>query len=151
MLGTVFSDGNDAETRAKTKRDAARLDPGQGFQWSERVRDLSARMRYFETELSEEALGTFEKQWLLKLFHHIFDSHDPKTVANPHEAVWRVWVRVELWQSTERLAIRSPKKREKEDWQRLSARMRRRLGVPSLSPVLRSQMAVMINSLRGIA
>lgn len=150
MLGAVSSGGVETGSRDTTKQSEAQLDPTRGFEWSERVRDLTARMRYFEAALGDEALTSVEKEWLLKLFHHIYESHDPKAVAHPHEGVWRVWVRLELWQAAEHLATGSPNKMDRKLWQERAVRMRRRLGASSLSPVLRTQMRAAIRALRGL-
>jgi hypothetical protein len=151
LLGAVSSGGVEAGARDTTRQPAAPLDPTRGFEWSDRVRDLSARMRYFEAVLTDQALTAVEKEWLHKLVHHIHDSHDPKGVGLPDEAVWRVWVRLELWQAAERLATGSPTKTDRGLWRECASRMQRRLGVSSLSPVLRSQMRVMIKALRGLS
>ena len=151
MLGTEFSDGSELGTRTKSSLGVKDTGPNKGYRWSERVRDLSARIRYLEAELGDESLGAFERDWLLKLIHHIRDSHDPGKAENPHEAVWRVWVRVELWQAIERLAAVSRKGRDRDHWEAISGRMRRRLGLADLSPLIRSQMGAMIGALTGVA
>jgi hypothetical protein len=150
LLGSVSSGPVETGTRDTTKSGDAPLDPTRGFEWSERVRDLSARMRYFEVALTDEASTAVEREWLQKLFRHIYDSHDPKGVGHPHEGVWRVWVRLELWQAAERLATGSSTKTDRALWRANASRMHRRLGVSSLSPVLRSQMRSTIKALRGL-
>jgi hypothetical protein len=151
MLGTEFSYGSELVTRTKSRLGVKDTGPNQGYRWSERVRDLSARLRYLEAELGNESLGASEREWFLKLIHHIRDSHDPGKAENPHEAVWRMWVRVELWQAAERLAAGSTRKKDRDHWESISARMRRRLGLADLSPLIRSQMDAMIGALRGLA
>ncbi len=150
LLGAVSSGAVETGTRDTTKHGDSQLDPTRVFEWSERVRDLSTRMRYFEAALTDEALTAVEREWLHKLFRHIYDSHDPKDVGHPHEGVWRVWVRLELWQVAERLATGSSTKTDRALWRDSASRLQRRLGVASLSPVLRSQMRAAIKALRGL-
>ena len=150
MLGAVSSDGVELGSHDRTKPSKTQVDPTRGFEWSERVRDLSARMRYFEAALGDETLTVVEGEWLRKLFDQIFDSHDPKDVVHPQEGVWRVWARLELWQAAEHLATDSATRTDRCLWQERAVRLRRRLGVSSLSPILRSQMRVAIKALRGL-
>ena len=148
MMGALSSDAGETGTRKTEKQSDARLDPTRGFEWSERVRDLSARMRYFEAALGDDALTSVEKEWLVKLLQQIYNSHDPKEAAHLHDGVWRVWVRLELWQAAEHLATSFQSKAGRKIWHQRAARMRRSLCLSSLSPMLRSQMRVAIKALR---
>jgi len=148
MMGALSSDAFETGTRKMEKQGGARLDPTRGFEWSERVRDLSARMRYFEAALGDDALTSVEKEWLVKLLQQIYNSHDPKEAAHPHDGVWRVWVRLELWQAAEHLATSFQSKAGRKIWHQRAVRMRRSLCLSSLSPMLRSQMRVAIKALR---
>ena len=150
MLGAVSADGQELGSRDITKRGEAELDPSEGFKWSERVRDLAARMRYLVDALGDETLTSVEREWLLRLFHHIHDSHDPSAFASTHEQVWRVWVRMELWQAAESLTTSSTDRTERARWRERAHRLRRRLGVSRLSPALRSQMRVAVKALRAL-
>lgn len=107
-------------------------------------------MRYLESKLGSETLNSVERDWLLKLFLHIYDSHDPSAIANNHEQVWRVWVRLELWQAAENLARTSRTKTDRALWQERARRLRRHLGVTTLSRRIRSQVRVAVKALRGL-
>ena len=151
MLGAVSADGIEIGSRDTTKHGEGKLDPSGGFEWSERVRDLAARMRYIEGALGDEALNSVEREWLLKLFLHIYDSHDPSAIMGTHEQIWRAWVRLELWRAAENLATTSTTKTDRALWRARAQRLRRRLGVSRLSPAIRSQMRDAVRALRGLA
>ena len=108
-------------------------------------------MRYFEGELGDDMLNSVEREWLLKLFLHVYDSHDPSEIPSTHEQIWRVWVRLELWHAAEHLATTSTTKTDRALWRARAQRLRRRLGVSRLSPAIRSQMRVAVKALRGLA
>ncbi len=149
MLGAVSADGLDVGSRDTTKHGEGRLDPSSGFEWSERVRDLAARMRYLVGALGDETLNSVEREWLLKLFLHIYNSHDPSEITSAHEQIWRVWVRLDLWRAAEDLATMSPTKTGRTLWRARAQRLRRRLAVSTLSPAIRSQIRLVVKSLRG--
>ena len=151
MLGALSTNGLEFGNRNGTKRDdGEQLDLSVGFEWSKRVRDLAARMRYFEGALGDETLNSVEREWLLKLFLYIYDSHDPSAITSPHEQIWRAWVRLELWHAAENLATTSTTRTDRALWRINAQRFRRRLGVSRLSPAIRSQMRVAVKALRGL-
>lgn len=153
LLGAVSSGVTESGTRITAKTGDERNDPSQEFKWSEKVRDLSARMRYFVETLSDDTLTAVENEWLHKLIPQIYDSHDPHdstVVGHSHEGVWRVWVRLELWQAAARLATESPTKSDRVFWRERASRMRRHIGASSLSKIQCNQMRVTINALQGL-
>lgn len=151
MLGAVSADRLELGTRGTTRHGEGEVDPGAGFKWSERVRDLAARMRYLEGALRDVTVNSVEREWLLKLFLQIFDSHDPSAVASLHAQIWRVWVRIEMWHVAASLSTKSATRRDRALWRDRMRSLRRRLGLSSLTPALRSQMQTAVKALRGIS
>ena len=148
MLGTVSAEGDDAESRSDISRGKPEQGPGAGFKWSERVRDLAGKMRYLVETLRDESLNSTEKQWLLKLFDHIYDTHDPSAISSEeHEQVWRAWVRLELWHAAKNLSTVAPSRRDRAGWRERTQRLRRRLRITKLPPAIRSQLRVTIKAL----
>ncbi len=150
LLGAVSSNAAGTGAREAIKHGDSQLDPARGFEWSERVRDLTARMRYFDTALTDPALPAVEREWLHNLFGHIYDSHDPQGAEHSPERVWRLWVRLELWQAAERLAIGAATKTNRALWRENASGMRRHFGLSRLPPSLRSQMRATIKALRRL-
>jgi hypothetical protein len=149
MLGAVWANG--LLTGSHSSRDVAASGEGgpfqsNGFEWSERVRDLAKRMRFFKSTC-DETLNSVERDWWRKLFFKIYDSHDPLSASTLHEQVWRTWVRLELWRAAKDLATVSATKKERACWHTDASGMRRRLGISKLPPTTRSQMRAVVRAL----
>lgn len=117
------------------------------FLWSERVRDLAARMRYFEETLLEESHGRVERQWLISLFEQIHKAHDPAGTSDEHEQVWRAWVRLELWLVAKNMAKGLSDPRDRTFWRKRTRRFRR-LGITHMSDPVKKQIHAVIRALR---
>ena len=117
------------------------------FKWSERVRSLTAKMRYFECKLADASPNRVEQEWLRRLFFQVYDSHDPLAADNTLDQIWRVWVRLELWHAAARLGSSAKTKQVRTLWQLNATTLRRRLGLSSLPPVVRSQMRAAVKAL----
>ncbi|GAB7526785.1 hypothetical protein [Paraburkholderia sp. 2C] len=117
------------------------------FQWSDRVRELASRIRYFERSMLEPTTPGLERTYLTRLLDHIFDVHAPAAGADEIEKVWHAWVRLELWQAAEALAARV-RGNERTRWQQRSKRFCS--GIAKGLPVhLRPQFRVAIEQLKG--
>ena len=134
MLGALWTDELLVGCRPIAKRGKSDLQRNGGFQWSERVRDLAARMRYLKNKLTDQTLNSVERSWLLNLFSHIYDSHNPVVTSSTHEQIWRMWVRVELWHAAENIAAVAATKTDRSFWSKRARRLRRNLGISKLPP-----------------
>ena len=149
MLGSVTFAGAEVNRDISGKSKNGEAAVNIAFKWSERVRDLSSRMRYFAEGYSDTALNISVQKSLLKLFNQIFNSHDPCSAENSDEQVWRAWVRLELWQTAVSLAAHSATRKDCADWRNRARILHRRLGVSRLEPVIRSQIKGAVNALKG--
>jgi hypothetical protein len=148
MLGAVSSEGNYDVPRGDVSKGKNEHGFGTGFKWSERVRDLAAKMRYVEETLCDENLNSIDKRWLLKLFEQIYHSHDASAIAdNDHEQVWRAWVRLELGHVAKKLSNIAPSRSDRAGWRAQSKRLRRGLRIATLPSEIRSQLRVTIEAL----
>jgi len=140
MLGAVLAKGEDDSGRNGVSPGEVEPNQGKTFEWSERVRDLAARMRYIEKTFCDKTLNPVEEQWQLRLFQRIFDSHDPAVIVNAHEQVWRVWVRLELWLVARNLSTSTASRRDRASWRERARRLRRGLGIATVPSALRPQL-----------
>jgi hypothetical protein len=140
MLGAVSEDGDDAEGRKDTAGRKGNHVPAERFSWSERVRDLAARMRYIEEALCEktDALTSVEREWLCKLVQQIFAAHEPSAIVG-HEQVWRAWVRLEICHAAENISANAPSPRERANWRSRAKRLKKGIGISKLPPIVQKQ------------
>ncbi len=147
MLGALWADEPLVGNGSIAKHGKGDRQQNVEFQWSERVRDLAARMRYLENSVIDQDLNSVQRAWLLKLFSQIYDSHNPAVASNEHEQIWRMWVRVELWHAAANIAALVPSKTERAFWRTRARHLRRNLGISNLSGASRSQMRVVVKAL----
>lgn len=119
-----------------------------GYEWSSRVRDLSARMRYVADVLSDERASEIDEKRNINLLKKIFAEHDPMHAESVTEKVWRVWVRLELW----RLAMQmsgSLSKTKRLRWQAITSKWKYGLGVKQLPLPIQKQVQAVRKALES--
>jgi len=147
MLGAISEDGVGSDNRSDLAKHENEKTFGARFEWSDRVRDLAARMRYLEGALIEKTIASVEQQWLHKLFQHIYDAHDLGATSDVKDQIWRSWVRIELWHAARRISHRVPSGQEQAIWRKRAKRLRRRLSIAKLPTEIQSQFLVTIKAL----
>ena len=149
MLGAAWTESEESgkqKSHLDNKNDKV---PFVGFEWSERVRDLAARMRYIEDTLKDEKLNMDERQWLTKLFCRIYDTHNPSKINDLHEQVWRVWARLELWNTARNLSTSAPLRKDRSSWLERGKLMHRGMGIAMLPSAIQKQFRAARKALDG--
>jgi hypothetical protein len=149
MLGSFTSPVTESKRLISGKYKNGDTNADSSFKWSERVRDLASRMRYFIKEYSDAAVGAGVKKTLLKLFNQIYNTHDPASIEGNHEKVWRIWVRLELWQAAAYLAKNAATRNDCTDWRNRGRLLKRNLGVSNLKPEIRTQIRAIVKAMMG--
>ena len=117
------------------------------FSYSEKVRDLAARMRFLKRAVVDAAGAEIHQRWLLKLFDSIYDSHTLAGAESVEQRTWRAWVRVELWQAAQEVARQLKRGAFSDEWQARARRLRR-MRLRGLPPFVRKQCDVLLRTLR---
>ena len=149
MLGSVTFSGIEPDKAISGKNKNGDGDADTSFKWSERVRDLASRMRYFIEEYSDAALSDSVKKSLLKLFNQIYNTHNPGSAKDDYEQVWRAWVRLELWQAAVSLAKNAATRKDRANWRNRARLLKRNIGVSALEPEIRAQIRSVVKALKG--
>ena len=130
---------------------AAETIPSTDFAWSNRVRDLSSRIRFLQNEFNDENLNTNEERWYRKLIEQIFTSHDPSDTKDENEKVWRVWVRLEFWRLALKLSEQSSSLLKRKYWRLTARKLRNKLGLQQLPHIVQKQYKMVLTAMEGSA
>lgn len=147
LLGATSSEAAPRIGKKGEGSTAGRALEADDFEWSERVRDLTARTRFLVDSLSNEDAIATEREWLLKLLQQIYDAHDPAAAAEGQDEVWRSWVRVELWQAAEQLGSIVASRRERQAWRLRASRLKKGIVGPACEPTVRAQLQTLVRAL----